>query len=214
MKESFKNQEALSVVLNVISEIQHNKDYLSDVDGKIGDGDHGVNMNKGFTLCRGKIEGKAYSMSEGLEILGKTLLMEIGGSMGPLYGKFFIGMSKNVQDEIDQNVLLDMLESGIKSVQLLSKAKVGDKTLFDTLIPAVEAYHDAINKDLGFYEALLKLKEASELGMMSTKEMMAKIGRASRLGERSKGILDPGAVSCNLILQSLSDGIIKLCGMV
>ena len=213
MKEYFKNKEALSVVLNMIDEIQANRDYLSDVDGKIGDGDHGVNMNKGFTLCRGKIEGKPYSFSEGLDILGKTLLMEIGGSMGPLYGKFFIEMSKSVQDEVDKQVILDMLESGIKAIQLLSKAQPGDKTLIDTLMPATEAYRAAVADDLSFHEALLKLKEASERGMMSTKEMVAKIGRASRLGERSKGVLDPGAASCNIILQSLSDGIIKLCDM-
>ena len=90
---SFKNADAGVIVDQLIKTIQKERDYLSEIDGKIGDGDHGINMNKGFTMCEKKLEGQTYNLSEALEILGDTLLEDIGGSMGPLYGSFFRGLS-------------------------------------------------------------------------------------------------------------------------
>ena len=86
---SFKNAEAGVIVDKLIKTIQEQRDYLSEIDGKIGDGDHGINMNKGFTMCEEKLKGQTYNMSEGLCTLGETLLEDIGGSMGPLYGLLF-----------------------------------------------------------------------------------------------------------------------------
>lgn len=210
--ENFKNEEGLLIVKNLIKTIQDNKDYLSEVDGAIGDGDHGVNMNKGFTLCEGKLGDSKVSMTEALNVLGKTLIMEIGGSMGPLYGTLFIGLAKASKDKeiIDKATFGEMLQSAIEGLQAFDKAKVGDKTLMDTLAPAIEAYKAAIAGDKSFSEALEEMKIAAEEGKESTRDMVAKIGRASRLGERSRGILDAGATSCNLILQSMANSIIEL----
>jgi len=210
--ENFKNQNGLIIVKNLIKTIQTNKDYLSEVDGAIGDGDHGVNMNKGFTLCEAKLKDSNVSMSEALNTLGRTLIMEIGGSMGPLYGTIFMGLSKAGKDieTIDKYVFGEMLKSALEGLQAFDKAKVGDKTLMDTLAPAIDAYNAAISSEKSFNEALNDLKVAAEKGKESTKDMVAKIGRASRLGERSRGVLDAGATSCNLILQSIADSIIEL----
>lgn len=209
---SFKNADGAIIVKNLIKTIQTNKEYLSEVDGAIGDGDHGVNMNKGFTLCEGKLAGKEVNLTDALNTLGRTLIMEIGGSMGPLYGTIFMGLSKASKDVeiIDKEVFKNMLNSCLKDLQAFDKAKVGDKTLQDTLSPAIDAYNAAIDAGKSFSEALQDLKEAAEKGKESTRDMVAKIGRASRLGERSRGILDAGATSCNLILQSMSDTIIDL----
>jgi len=210
--KSFRNENGSIVVTNLIKTIQSNKDYLSEVDGAIGDGDHGVNMNKGFTLTEAKLADRSVSMSEALNILGRTLIMEIGGSMGPLYGTVFMGLSKacNVKETIDKHTYAEMLQSSLDGLQAFDKAKVGDKTLMDTLAPAIDAYKAAVASDKSFDVALEEMKVAAEKGKESTRDMVAKIGRASRLGERSRGVLDAGATSCNLILQSMADSILEL----
>ncbi len=209
--ESFQNIDGLVIIENLIKTIHNNKNFLSEVDGAIGDGDHGVNMDKGFTLCGERLNSDM-DMTTGLDTLGNVLLMEIGGSMGPLYGSFFIEMSmasKN-KTEIGKKDFAEILEGGLKGIQAFDKAKVGDKTLLDTLVPAIEAYNEAIGKGKSFISALEDMKDAAEKGKESTKNMLAKIGRASRLGERSRGVLDAGATSCNLILQTIADTIILL----
>lgn len=208
----FLNSKGGVIVSDLIRTIQDNKDYLSKIDGAIGDGDHGVNMNKGFTLTAGKLAGREVSLTEALGILGKTLIMEIGGSMGPLYGTFFMELSKGCKEieEIDKTVFGEMIEGALKGLQTFDKARVGDKTLMDTLVPAIDAYKAAIEAGKEFRDALYDLKAAAEKGKESTRDMVAKLGRASRLGERSRGILDAGATSCNLILQSMADTIIPL----
>ena len=209
---SFKNSGASSVVYNVINTIIDNWVYLSEVDGLIGDGDHGVNMNKGFTLTKNKLGGKKVSLTEGFNVLGKTLILEIGGSMGPLYGTFFTEFSKGFKEveDIDREAFGAALEGALKGMQAFDKAKVGDKTLMDTLVPAIDAYKAALAEGKDFKAALQDMKVEAEKGKESTKDMVAKIGRAARLGERSRGVLDAGATSCNLILQSMADAIAAL----
>jgi len=212
MSSYFSSSKGYIIIEKIIKIIQLNKNYLSEIDGAIGDGDHGINMNKGVTKCQKKLEGKPVNLSSGFKTLGMTLLTEIGGAMGPLYGTFFIEMSKAIDgnENINEEIFSKMLHSGLKGVQDIGNAKVGDKTLVDTLVPAVKAYDNALQKGKDFAHALEDLKDTAEKGKDSTKDLVAKIGRASRLGERSRGVLDPGATSCNLILQAISDTIISL----
>lgn len=203
------NHESGDIVLKIIKIIQKNKDYLSEIDGKIGDGDHGINMNKGFTMCEERLKGETYSLSEGLSILADTLQEDIGGSMGPLYGVFFEEMSDAIEDEIDANVFLNMMDAAIEGIQSIGSAKKGDKTLLDTIIPAGEGFLKEYEHTHSFAEALKAMKTCAEKGWKSTEDMIAKIGRASRLGERSRGVLDAGATSSYLILSALSDSIIE-----
>ena len=206
---SFKNSAAASVVEGLIRTIQTNKDFLSEVDGKIGDGDHGINMNKGFTMTGEKLAGKEYNMSEGLSVLSATLMEDIGGSMGPLYGVFFdeMAMASEDAEDIDENVFKEMICNAVDGVMDIGGAKPGDKCLLDAMVPARDAYCKALEEGKDFASALDDLKAAAKEGWQATEGMVAKIGRASRLGERSRGVLDAGATSCYLMLTSIAESI-------
>ena len=205
--DGFLNKDGKVIVENLISVIQENKTYLSDIDGLIGDGDHGINMNKGFSICQERLKGADVNLSEALKTLGRVLLMEIGGSMGPLYGTFFNKMARRCKAEetIDKNAFGGMLDDAVAGVSELGGATVGDKTLMDVLIPANEAYAKALAEEKDFTACLTQMQAAADAGWRSTKDLAAKVGRASRLGERSCGVLDAGATSCNLMLQSMAD---------
>ena len=211
MSGNFKNTDGKILVEDLIEVIHQNSKYLSDLDGKIGDGDHGINMDKGFQLAKGRLDN-VDSMSDAFKILGKTLLLEIGGSMGPLYGMFFKAMAKTseVAVNINSEVFCTMLENANKAVQDLGEAKPGDKTLIDTLDPAVTAFRIALEEGRDFHTSLDYMVSKAKEGWQSTEDMVARIGRSSRLGERSRGVLDAGATSCFLILKSMSDTIKKL----
>ena len=212
MSQDFYSSKGYLIIDEIINIVQTNKSYLSEIDGAIGDGDHGINMNKGVTKCQKKIEGKKVNLSEGFKTLGMTLLTEIGGAIGPLYGTFFLEMAKvtNGNKKINKRLFSEMLHAALNGMQEIGPAEEGDKTLIDSLLPAITAYDSAIQDGKSFAQALEELKAAAEKGKESTKNFVAKIGRASRLGERSRGVLDPGATSCNFILQAISDTIISL----
>ena len=129
--------------------------------------------------------------------------------MGPIYGTIFMDTAEAGEDleTISTADLADMLEAGLAGLQEIVEAKVGDKTLVDTLSPAVDALKNEAEKGTDLGSALEKMKEAAQAGMESTKDLVAKFGRSSRLGERSRGVLDAGSVSCCIILQAMADGI-------
>ncbi len=209
---TFSNKEGALVVDRMISVIQENKQYVSDIDGAIADGDHGINMNKGFTMTREALEKDPGDLSHGLLTLAKVLMMRIGGSMGPLYGKTFKTMGKTLagSEEIDAELFSQALEGARESMRALSPAKVGDKTLVDALYPAIDAFSSSIESGSGFDEALKAMKEAAEKGRDATEDMVAKLGRSSRLGERSRGVIDAGAASCALLLGVMADTIVEI----
>lgn len=213
--ESFQSTQGKKIILDLVTTIQTNAAYLSEVDGAIGDGDHGVNMNKGFTIA-GKIlnEEQEVNLSTGLDTLGSTLFNDIGGAMGPLYGSVFMDMAQACKDEreIDCHVFGRMLQAALEGVQDIGGAKVGDKTMIDTLAPAQNDYAKAVVEGKTFVEALQLMVQAAERGKESTRDLVAKVGRASRLGERSRGTLDAGAISSYLILKSMADSISELLG--
>lgn len=207
--ESFENSRGAEILVNLCHAIRDNAAYLSEIDGATGDGDHGINMNKGFARACARIDRQAVTFSTGLNVLGEVLLDEIGGAMGPLYGTFFMEMGRvcNGHAEIDKQLFANMLDAALDGVLEVGDASVGDKTLLDTLAPAQAALAMAVEQDRGFCEALNQMTIAAELGKESTKDLVAKVGRASRLGERSRGTLDAGAASCYLILQSMASSI-------
>ena len=211
--DSFRrNSRGKQIVLDLCKTIQDNAAFLSEVDGAIGDGDHGVNMNKGFAQARAKIGERTVDFSVGLHTLGEVLLTEIGGAMGPLYGTFFIEMARvcNGKADTDKRLFAEMLDAALHGVEEVGNATVGDKTLLDTLAPATALFAAAVQQDRSFREALGQMTTAAEHGKESTCGLVAKVGRASRLGERSRGTLDAGATSCHLILQSLARSISRL----
>jgi len=208
------SRDGALIVSNLIAAVESAAKMLSDVDGEIGDGDHGINMKKGFATSAERLAGTPYDLAQGLSTLGTTLLGEIGGSMGPLYGTFFREMAKaaKAQESIGIEVFEDMLKKASDGVVRVGNGKRGDKTMLDCLLPAVDAFQAARNRGADFSTALTEMAEAAEKGKESTRDMIARVGRASRLGERSRGTLDPGACSCSVILRSLADSMTGILG--
>jgi len=207
--QSFNNEAGAKIVLDLVAAIQANKQHLSDIDGLIGDGDHGVNMNKGFTLAGEQLAAQPGNLTHALSTLSKVLMVKIGGSMGPLYGMFFKAMAGACDgaETIDAATFGRMLTATREAIQKISPAQPGDKTLMDVLVPAVDAYQSALGAGKSFAECLDAMSAAAEQGRDATKDMVAKLGRSSRLGERSRGVLDAGAASCCLILQTSANSI-------
>jgi dihydroxyacetone kinase phosphoprotein-dependent L subunit len=193
-----------AIVRGIADVIVENRAYLSEIDGKIGDGDHGNNMAKGFARAKERISEDA-PLGEAMHIVADVLMGEIGGSMGPLYGMFFDDMASAAdgKEHLGKQAFGDMLEAGCQGVMAIGEAKPGDKTLLDTLVPAIDAFR-ACEGDLR--EALDALKDGAAKGRDATTEMIAKVGRSSRLGERSRGVPDAGATSCCMILTELAEG--------
>jgi dihydroxyacetone kinase-like protein len=204
--QTFKNTSAAPMVLQIAARIVENRAYLSEIDGKIGDGDHGVNMAKGFSIAAERLKGQDVTLGKSFDLLGSVLMNEIGGSMGPLYGVMFTEFAEKLdgREDIGPDTFSAMLHAGLEGIQSIGSAKVGDKTLLDALVPAIQAFDGAIALGGSFDSALGKLVEAAEAGRDSTLNLVAKIGRSARLGERSLGVLDAGATSCAIILKELS----------
>ncbi len=211
MTKSIKIQTSSQVLANLIKTINDNRQYLSEIDGAIGDGDHGINMSKGFTQCGEALNAMSSppDLAKAFDTLALSLLEGIGGSMGPLYGNFFMAFADTLsgKSDLDAPLFGQALDTAIASVQELGNAKVGDKTLMDTLIPAQAAFNAALKDNRSFAACLDAMAEGAEKGKESTIPLQARIGRASRLGERSIGVLDAGATSCCLILQSMAHSI-------
>lgn len=181
------------IIEEMANTILANREYLSEIDGAIGDGDHGINMAKGFNLCTENIKGKNLTIAEALDALSDALMEGIGGSMGPLYGSIFMGMADSIRgcDKMDAAAFGAMLKGGLTDLQEVTDARVGDKCIMDTLIPASAAFELAQQQQQPFVESLHRMKHAASMGRDSTLDLVAKIGRASRLGERSRGFWMP-----------------------
>lgn len=200
-----------TLVKELIEAINANRAWLSEIDGAIGDGDHGINMSKGFTAAGGKLGDTPPSLPQSLTVLSDTLIEDLGGSMGPLYGYFFSSMAEAIGEAafLDAPLFGRMLQAALDGVKEIGSAEVGDKTLLDALSPAVDDFGAALSAGKSFAESLDDMAAAAERGRDATRDMVARVGRASRLGERSRGVLDAGASSCCLILQTLAAGVKK-----
>ena len=202
-----------ALVRDLIATIVEHRQFLSDIDGLIGDGDHGINMAKGFTGCGTRLDAlgaeRAAQLPAALEQLSQALMDDIGGSMGPLYGNFFLGFVNTLEPhaQLDAELFGDALAAAVANVQGMGNAQVGDKTLIDTLVPARDAFRAALAGGAGFADALQAMAEAAERGKDSTKDLQARIGRSARLGPRSIGVLDAGATSCWLILRTMAQSL-------
>lgn len=198
------NKGNAKIVYAVIDAIHENARYLSEIDGVTGDGDHGINMDKGFQLAKTRIK-ESMSFTDALNILGRTLVMDIGGSMGPIYGTFFSSLSRSLKekDKIQAGDLYNALDMASENLQELAGAKPGDKTLIDTIVPALDDMKVAIDLNKSQEEIIEAMRSGALAGKEGTKGLQAKIGRAARLGERSVGFLDAGATSCWIILDQI-----------
>lgn len=174
--------------------INENKAYLSELDSAVGDGDHGSNMARGVAAMEEKLEAGGFvTVQDVLKTAAMALLGKVGGASGPLYGSALIAMAKQA-GENEQDVAA-MVKAGLEGIQKRGKAEKGEKTMVDVWIPACEALASGS-----------LTKEAIQSAVEATKEMKATKGRASYLGERSIGHLDPGAVSSGYLFEALLEG--------
>jgi phosphoenolpyruvate---glycerone phosphotransferase subunit DhaL len=210
MSDIVSLEDAAPITIDIAQAVVAARDHLSEIDAATGDGDHGINMAKGFRLVIERLSNKPFDLRQGFATIGDTLLSDIGGSMGPLYGSLFTEMSDTLENktELDRDGFGVMLRAAEAAIVDLGAAKVGDKTLIDVLTPSREAFEKAAAAGQDFAGCLSAMRDAAAAGLESTRDMVAKLGRASRLGERSRGVLDAGAASCELILRTLADGLL------
>jgi dihydroxyacetone kinase-like protein len=180
------------------------KAELTDLDSRIGDGDHGINMDRGMRAVTEKLDAApGQGIGPLLRTVGMTLVSTVGGASGPLYGTFFLEMGKaaGASDEVADGGWAAAVAAGVAGVQRLGKAEQGDKTMVDALVPARDELTAAITEGAPLADALIRAADAAERGLDATKPLVARKGRASYLGERSAGHLDPGAASSALLFR-------------
>jgi len=186
------------------ADIAEQRDYLVDLDRAIGDGDHGENMDRGFKAAVEALgQTQPGSVAEVLKTVAKTLMSTVGGAAGPLYGTAFLRASKAAGDgNLDGAGVAAVIAGALDGIQARGKATTGEKTMVDAWTPALEAARAAAESGSDAAAVFEAAATAAEAGAASTEPMRATKGRASYLGERSIGHLDPGAVSTSLILRA------------
>ena len=186
------------------ADVAEQRDYLVDLDRAIGDGDHGENMDRGFKAAVEALgQAQPASVAEVLKTVAKTLMSTVGGAAGPLYGTAFLRASKAAGDgELDGAGVAAVIAGALNGIQARGKATTGEKTMVDAWTLALEAARAAAEAGSDPVAVLEAAATAAEAGAAATEPMRATKGRASYLGERSIGHLDPGAVSTALILRA------------
>ncbi|UYM04704.1 dihydroxyacetone kinase subunit DhaL [Solicola gregarius] len=179
--------------------------YLTELDAAVGDADHGTNMDRGMQKVVGVLDSESFEAADALfKKVGMTLVSAVGGASGPLYGTFFlrVGTGIGTVSEVDAETLGAGLRAGVEGVLARGKAELGDKTMYDAWAPALEAY-DGAEGDIG--DRLTAAADAAAQARDDTAGLVARKGRASYLGERSAGHVDPGAASTVMLLEAARD---------
>ena len=181
--------------------------YLTELDSAIGDADHGANLIRGMDAVMAAVEPPPGNAGDLLKKVGMTLVTSVGGASGPLYGTFFLRAATAVGDAtvLDGPALLAALRAGLEGIVARGKAEAGDKTMYDALAPAMGAFEEALASGAEPDVAARAAADAAAAGRDATEPMLALKGRASYLGERSVGHVDPGAASSALLLAALAD---------
>ncbi len=199
------NTEKLIAVMHRIAEkIESEKDFLTELDNVIGDGDHGINLARGFGEVEKKLDALAEKEpAEVFKSVGMTLVSTVGGASGPLYGTGFmkLGMLLKGKPEIGMADFLEAFQAAIEGIQARGKSVKGEKTMLDAMIPAKEAMESVWSETQDASKAFESGIKAAWEGVEYTKTIAATKGRASYLGERSIGHQDPGATSFTMMLE-------------
>ena len=210
MASSISYDEMVAWIHRFGDVIVERREELTRLDTAIGDADHGTNMDRGMRAAVERVDAlDGDDISAALKGVGMALVSKVGGAAGPLYGTMFLQMANAAGDasEVDLAGWTQMLEAGLKGVQMRGKAEPGVKTMVDALAPAVEALERAQEDGAELPAALERSAQAAREGMEKTVPMVARKGRASYLGERSAGHQDPGATSSYLLLQAAVDAL-------
>lgn len=205
---SLDTKQMAAIIEGMAKKIEAEKDYLTQLDNEIGDGDHGINLARGFEA----VEKKLPSLAGGdigalLKGVGMQLVSTVGGASGPLYGTAFMkaGMACKGLTELDGPAFVKAMEAAVDGIKMRGKATEGEKTMLDALCPALKVMQDEVAAGKSLKEALQDAAAAAKKGVEYTKTIIATKGRASYLGERSLGHQDPGATSSLYLLQVLAE---------
>lgn len=205
---SLDTKQMAAIIEGMAKKIEAEKDYLTQLDNEIGDGDHGINLARGFKA----VEKKLPSLAGGdigalLKGVGMQLVSTVGGASGPLYGTAFMkaGMACKGLTELDGPAFVKAMEAAVDGIKMRGKATEGEKTMLDALCPALKVMQDEVAAGKSLKEALQDAAAAAKKGVEYTKTIIATKGRASYLGERSLGHQDPGATSSLYLLQVLAE---------
>jgi dihydroxyacetone kinase-like protein len=205
---AFKAHTARTWLALAATRLQEAKEHLTALDAAIGDADHGVNIARGFAAASAR-DSRGDDLGLLFRETGMTLMSQVGGASGMLYGNFFIRAAAAVagKSELENDELLAALQSGRDGIVQRGRAAIGDKTMVDVWMPALDALATNLHTDGDLEMALRACVAAAEQGMNSTVPLQAKKGRASYLGPRSVGHMDPGAASSVILLRALLDAI-------
>lgn len=199
----------LEIIEKIADEIIKNEEYLTELDREIGDSDHGVNLARGFTEIKNQLTFlKDLSPADIFQKMGMILLVKVGGASGAIYGTAFMSVATSLKGKtnFNDNVIVETLKAMIDGIQKRGKAIQGEKTMLDTIIPTYNFLSEKLNKE-EFSKIKMEIIEVAKKGMESTKDIIATKGRASYLGERSIGHIDPGAVSSYLMIKIICENI-------
>jgi len=192
--------------IEALQKVYHaQKAFLTELDSAIGDADHGINLDRGFTAVKAELENTPPpDLSAALKTTAMTLIKTVGGASGPLYGTFFLRASTACAGKTDLQAadLVTLFEVGLEGIVQRGKAQVGDKTMVDVLTPAVAMMKQTLQAGADVQQILQQGVAAAEQGMQATIPLQAKKGRASYLGARSIGHQDPGATSAYLLMKT------------
>ncbi|MEV4315776.1 dihydroxyacetone kinase subunit DhaL [Actinocrispum sp. NPDC049592] len=195
----------VAAIRKVAATVEEHRDELVNLDREIGDGDHGENLKRGFTAVLSKLDNPGETPAAVLKLVASTLISTVGGAAGPLYGTAFLRASSAVgqETELTAESIVAALGAALNGVVARGKAEPGDKTMVDALGPAVAAAQESGSGDIA--AVLSAAAEAADKGAQDTIPLVARKGRASYLGERSAGHMDPGARSTALLLRAFAD---------
>lgn len=203
-------EHVIRFIETTAARVKEQRAYLTELDSAIGDADHGINLDRGFSAVLAKLPTVAdKDIGTILKTTGMTLVSTVGGASGPLYGTAFLRASMALADryEFNEDDLTAALEAALEGIMLRGKAQRGEKTMIDTIAPAIDALKTARSRNVDAHATLREALAAAEEGMKATIPMLATKGRASYLGERSIGHQDPGATSAYLIATVLVETV-------
>lgn len=196
----------LSATVAIQNAIINHESELESLDRAIGDGDHYINMKRGAqAIVEMQSELAALTPDTALNKIGMKLLSTIGGASGPLLASFFMGMAKTIKEkgDVSTTTYASAFATGVDMIRQRGKADLGEKTMLDVLIPVANQFSVMAAQNTSAKEISNALKQTAEQGMLSTKDLIATKGRAAGLGERAIGHIDPGAKSCQLMIEAV-----------
>lgn len=202
----------ISIYLAAIKALLDNHaEEVAELDQAIGDGDHLINLQRGLDALTKQADAlDTMDLSAAFTKIGMSLMSTMGGASGSLFGSMFVSMGKAAKDKpVDLTNMAIIFSAGVESVKARGKADLGEKTMLDTLIPAMNSLNDNVTRGVSLEDALADMQQAAENGMLSTKEMLATKGRASFLGERARGHIDAGARTSQLILAAIASVVLE-----